>query len=201
MVFTLLPYKAIGAAACERMKRGPLPQLNLAQTALAPRQGYGKMKKLMKPKKLFSTKVPKVKLKAEIIRGEDYTPIIVSSSRVAYEALIEMYDHDTIGIQEEFIIACLNRRNEIVSFYQVSKGGMTGTVVDTRLLFACILLCGASAIILSHNHPSGALMPSPEDLSITRRIQAGAKLLDIHVHDHIIVTTDGYHSFADNGRM
>jgi DNA repair protein RadC len=112
-----------------------------------------------------------------------------------------MYDHDTIDYQEEFIVMVLNRRNEVTGYYQLSKGGMTGTVVDTRILFTSVLLAGGVAMILSHNHPSGATMPSAEDKSITARILQGGKLLDIHLHDHIIVTTQGYYSFADNGQM
>lgn len=200
MVFTLLPYKAIGAADRASMKRVPA-QLKLAQTANAPRGRYGKMKKLMKPEKLFSTDVPEMKLVADVKRGANYVPTIISSSRDAYAQLKKMYDPDTINLQEEFIIMTMNRRNEVLSYYKLSKGGMTGTVVDTRMLFIAILLSGSTGVILSHNHPSGNLKPSPEDEGITRRIQEAGKLLDIHIHDHLILTDDGYYSFADNGKM
>lgn len=94
----------------------------------------------------------------------------------------------------------MNNGNKVKGIYELSKGGITGVSVDLRLLFAVVLKSLSVGIILCHNHPSGTLKPSEADKDITKKIKAAAKLLDISVLDHIIITPDGeYYSFADNG--
>ena len=100
---------------------------------------------------------------------------------------------------EEFWIIYLNNANKIISKSQLSKGGITGTVVDVRLVFKTALELGAVAIILSHNHPSGTLTPSESDKQITRKLKTGGEQLDIKILDHIIVTENQYFSFSDAG--
>lgn len=102
---------------------------------------------------------------------------------------------------EEFWVLYLSRSNKIITSEQISKGGVSGTVVDVKIIFKPALLNLASAIILCHNHPSGNLQPSNEDLNITKKCVEAGRYLDIQVLDHIIVTHNGYHSLADNGQL
>lgn len=98
---------------------------------------------------------------------------------------------------EEFWIIYLNNSNKVLQTSQLSKGGITGTVVDIRLAFKQALQLGAVAVILAHNHPSGTLKPSQADIQLTKRIKAAGESLDIKVLDHLIVTEKAYFSFAD----
>jgi DNA repair protein RadC len=100
---------------------------------------------------------------------------------------------------EEFWIVYLNNSNKIIAKSQLSKGGITGTVVDVRLVFKTALELGAVGIILAHNHPSGTIQPSESDKQITRKLKSGGEQLDIRVLDHIIVTETQYFSFSDAG--
>jgi DNA repair protein RadC len=120
----------------------------------------------------------------------------VTSSRVVFEVM-----QPIIGElpHEEFWVLFLNNSNKIIYKTQLSKGGITGTVVDLRIIFKIALEQGATALVLVHNHPSGLLQPSEADKSITRKIKDAGKTLDILVLDHLIVTHTGYYSFCDEG--
>ena len=98
---------------------------------------------------------------------------------------------------EEFWIIYLNNSNKILQTSQLSKGGITGTVVDIRLVFKTALSLGSVAIILAHNHPSGTLKPSQADIQLTKKLSRAGESLDIKVLDHLIVTEKAYFSFAD----
>ncbi|WP_269226305.1 RadC family protein [Flavobacterium eburneipallidum] len=98
---------------------------------------------------------------------------------------------------EEFWVLYLNNSNKVLSKSQQGKGGITGTVADTRLVFKVALELGATAIILCHNHPSGNLNPSEPDKKLTQKLKAAGQTLDISVLDHVIITENGYFSFAD----
>ncbi len=102
---------------------------------------------------------------------------------------------------EEFWIVFLNNSNKVLQKFQLSKGGLTGTLVDIRLIYKKALEVSATALILCHNHPSGKLQPSPSDIEITRKIKDAGKLMDIQVLDHLIITEKAYFSFADEGRL
>ena len=102
---------------------------------------------------------------------------------------------------EEFWVLMLNRANKVLLRYNVSKGGLTGTVIDVRLIIKKALECYAASIILSHNHPSGNVQPSEADRQITKKIAEAGKLMDIPVLDHVIVTENVYFSFADAGLL
>ena len=95
----------------------------------------------------------------------------------------------------------LNRQNKILGYHQLSKGGMTGAVVDVRVIFQVALKSSATCIILAHNHPSGNLEPSDADRKITNQIKEAGKILDIPLLDHLIMTDEGYKSFADDGLL
>lgn len=98
---------------------------------------------------------------------------------------------------EEFWVLLLNNSNKVVYKLQLSKGGLTQTIVDVRLIFKTVLEHLATAIILVHNHPSGQLNPSIADKDITQKIKQAGSTLDIQLLDHLIVTQTGYFSFAD----
>jgi DNA repair protein RadC len=124
----------------------------------------------------------------------------ISSSQDAAELLFEDWDKDTIALQEVFKIVLLNNSNKVKGVYQISQGGIVGTLVDLRILFAVILKSLSVAIILTHNHPSGKLMPSEADKRLTKKIKNASKLFDIKLLDHLIFVPDGdYYSFSDNG--
>ena len=103
--------------------------------------------------------------------------------------------------QEVFAVVFLNRGNKITHLEVISEGGMTGTVADPRIILKKALEHDATAIILCHNHPSGNLKPSKADELLTQKIKQASALLDIHVMDHIIVSNEGYFSFADEGYL
>ncbi len=102
---------------------------------------------------------------------------------------------------EEFWVLLLNRANNIIGKHQISKGGLSGTVVDSKVIFKLALESSSSSIIMCHNHPSGNHKPSDADLSLTKRIVEAGKVLDISVLDHLIIAGELYYSFADEGKM
>ena len=102
---------------------------------------------------------------------------------------------------EQFWVLFLNRANQIIKPEMVSAGGVSGTVVDAKLVFKKALEALASNIILVHNHPSGNLRPSEQDIKLTKKLMTAGQTLDIPVLDHIIFTDDGYFSFSDNAMM
>ncbi len=102
---------------------------------------------------------------------------------------------------EEFWVLYLNNSNRILKSAQLSKGGITGTVVDVRLAFKEALQLGAVGIILAHNHPSGTLKPSQADIQLTKKLKLAGESLDIKVLDHLIITEKAYFSFADENML
>ena len=120
----------------------------------------------------------------------------VTSSKVIFEIM-----QPIIGVlpHEEIWIIYLNNSNKVISKSQLSKGGITGTLVDIRIVFKTALEMGATALILCHNHPSGTLIPSDADKQITRKLKLAGDSLEIKVLDHLIVTETSYFSFADEG--
>ena len=110
-----------------------------------------------------------------------------------------LYPDGTLEYSELFFVMFLDRSHQVFAYKLLSSGGMTGTVVDSRLLFQTALLCHATEIILLHNHPSGSIQPSDADKFLTRKIADAGNLLEIKILDHIILITDGYYSFSDEG--
>lgn len=100
---------------------------------------------------------------------------------------------------EEFWLVCLNRANRILGKYKISQGGLSGTVIDTRIILKKSLDNLSSCIIVVHNHPSGNIQPSDADINITKKLKAAAELLEIKLLDHVIISSAGYFSFADDG--
>lgn len=102
---------------------------------------------------------------------------------------------------EEFWLLLLDRGNRMLDRIRVSQGGMHGTVADPKIIFREALERRAASVVLCHNHPSGQLRPSMEDINFTKKLVEGGRVLDIAVQDHLIVTVSGYYSFADNGQL
>jgi DNA repair protein RadC len=131
----------------------------------------------------------------ESVRSEK---LKITAARQCYELLNPfLQDLQT----EEFYAIFLNRGNYFIKQVQLSSGGLTGTVVDSRVLFKEAINSLATGIILAHNHPSGQLEPSEQDLRLTKKIVEFGKLIEIHVLDHLILNDYGYYSFAENGMM
>lgn len=128
---------------------------------------------------------------AEAVKQE-----VVTSSQTAYNLLLPVFEDLKY---EEFWVIYLNRANKVIKKEKVSTGGVAGTVVDTKIIFKLAVELLASSIILAHNHPSGNLKPSQQDVVLTRNIKQAAQLFDMNLFDHLIVTEQGYYSFADEG--
>jgi len=114
----------------------------------------------------------------------------------AFRIFWPAYDH----IEFSYMLM-LNRQNQILGYHQLSKGGMTGSVVDVRVIFQVALKSCATSLILAHNHPSGNLDVSDADRKITNQIKQAGVILDIPLLDHLIMTTDSYLSMADEGLL
>ncbi|MEZ4801502.1 MAG: JAB domain-containing protein [Gelidibacter sp.] len=125
----------------------------------------------------------------------------VVSSQDSYRLFLSCWSLNTIELQEEFKVLLLNRNNQVLGIYPLSKGGVSGTVVDAKLLFSVALKCNASNIIIAHNHPSGNLKPSEADIKLTRKLKEAGNYLDIVLLDHIIVSRNGYYSFVDESKL
>ena len=158
------------------------------------------IKQLMKFKGIGEAKAISIAAALELGKRrkseEKSIPKVISSSRDVFEIM-----QPIIGElpHEEFWVVYLNNSNKVIYKSQLSKGGMTGTVVDVRLIFKMALEQGAVSIILTHNHPSGKLQASEADKQITTKLKIAGDQLDIKVLDHIIITELGYFSFQDEG--
>jgi len=156
------------------------------------------IKQLMQFKGIGEAKAVSIAAALEIgrrRRGEEAQKITkISSSKNVFELLQPKMGELP---HEEFWIVFLNNSNSVLQAGQLSKGGITGTLVDVRLVLKQALELGAVGLILAHNHPSGTLKPSEADKQITRKLKVASEALDIKVLDHIIITQKEYFSFAD----
>ena len=125
-------------------------------------------------------------------------PSVMSSSD-AYRIFMDSWNTDRIEMAEEFKALLLNRANKALGVVLISSGGVSGTVVDMRLIFSSAIKANASSIIVCHNHPSGNLKPSDLDSKLTEKIKKAGKIIEIEILDHLIVTKEGFYSFADQG--
>ncbi len=126
---------------------------------------------------------------------------VIKSSKDCYETFLKVWNDDTMELQESFKVLLLNRANRVTGVYEMSSGGITGTVADPRLILAAAIKSASVGIILGHNHPSGNLKPSQADQELTFKIKEAGKYLDIKVLDHIIISSEGYFSFADEALL
>lgn len=125
----------------------------------------------------------------------------VTTAHHAYQIFLHHWGKDTIELLEEFKIMLLNRYNKVLGVATISVGGLDKTVVDPKVVFAIALKAKASSIILAHNHPSGNINTSLIDKQVTRKLVQCGELLEIQVSDHIIITSDGYYSYANDGLL
>ncbi len=147
---------------------------------------------------LFKQQIAEVKISYSH-KVKPSNQIKITSSDTAYKQVVTNW-HD-IDYRESFAVLLLSRNNKILGLSWISLGGTAGTVVDAKIIFQLALKTLAHGLILIHNHPSGNLLASDADLRITRKIKDGGKLLDIDVLDHLIITSEGYLSMADEGYM
>jgi DNA repair protein RadC len=134
----------------------------------------------------------------------NYFPIMLvdfklDNSRKSFELVLEQWEQNQIEMLEEVKVILLNRSNKVLGIYSLAKGGITSCVVDVRIILSVALKTLATGIILVHNHPSGNLKPSQDDLKVTKKLKESCSLLDITLLDHLIITKDDYYSFADEG--
>lgn len=125
----------------------------------------------------------------------------IYSSEDAYKILLPTYKEGTICYKEYFKVLLLSQSNQVLGYTLISEGGLTETCADVRVILQAALLTNSVALVLAHNHPSGSLKPSRQDMEITKQVKEAAKLMRISVIDHLILTDAGYYSFADEGLL
>ena len=161
---------------------------------------------LMLTKGIGSAKALQVEAMMEVMRRYRQESIdnstkqlpVVSASSVIYERMryrIANLDH------EEVWIILLNRSNRIIKEFRTTSGSSAASIFDIKMIIKRALLENAEGVVMCHNHPSGNLRPSVQDDSITQKLAAACKIMDLRMFDHVIVTTDGYYSYNDQGRM
>ena len=149
-------------------------------------------------KQYADSTLPEITL--QLKKNETISAVIRNSTDVA-DIMRQIWDKDSLEIFESVMVVFLNRANKTIGWMKVSQGGLSGTVVDNRLILATALKGLAQGIILCHNHPSNNLNPSENDTKMTMKLKSACELLDIALLDHIILSVDGYYSFADNGMI
>lgn len=127
--------------------------------------------------------------------------ITVTSPRQASEIFRHYWNDDHIELLECFKLLLLNTQCQVLGIIDLCKGSTSKAIADPRIIFAAALKACAKQIILAHNHPSGILKPSPEDIALTKKLSDGAKLLDIKIVDHFILTAEHYYSFSEEGLL
>lgn len=147
--------------------------------------------------KTYKSKICKITLVRE---PTDIHKAKIVGSTNASEYVREFYPSD-LNVREHFYAMYLNQSNNVIGYHHISTGGITGTMVDVRMIIKGALDCLAIGIILVHNHPSGNLKPSNADDKITRKIKEACSLMDIRLLDHLILTEDSYYSYADEGKL
>lgn len=125
----------------------------------------------------------------------------ITCSRDAYHVLLNSWDDSQIEFVEQFKVLLLNRANKVLGVFLVSTGCSTATVVDPKMVFTAALKANACCIIVAHNHPSGNLNPSQADIDLTRKLKEAGKFLELQLLDHLVITKEGFHSFADEGLL
>lgn len=133
-----------------------------------------------------------------------YTPtktdeVIITTSWEANAVFRRFFSEDTMCLQEQFMVMYMNKAHLVIGIFPMSIGGITATIADIRLILAVALKVAATSIMLAHNHPSGSLKPSFNDIELTNRVKEAALLMDITLIDHLILAPDEgqYYSFAD----
>lgn len=155
-----------------------------------------KSKKIMQTN-LFTSNLAEISISySQNVKSSEMRQI--AGSKDAVEILRSIWT-PTMEHHESFYVLVLNRANKVMGYYKASEGGYTGTVADPKMIFSMALKTHACALLLAHNHPSGNTQPSTADIQLTKNIVECGKFLEINILDHVILTSEGYYSFADEG--
>lgn len=146
--------------------------------------------------KTYKSNLPQITLKLK--KGEELNCKIMTSKDAA-DLFRKVWDNDSLLIYESMIVIFLNRQNNTIGWFKMSQGGLSGTLMDNRLILATALNCLAQGIIICHNHPSGNLTPSEADTKLTKKLEEAGKIMDINLLDSLILTETDHFSYADNG--
>jgi DNA repair protein RadC len=148
------------------------------------------------------TPVPKFEAAEVVLSYKRKVPVKdmprVQTSKDVAEIFRQCWDDGTLELREEAKVMMLDRNSNVLGVYSLSVGGVSGTVIDPKIVFVAALKAVASSIIIAHNHPSGSLEPSKSDIDLTERLRDAGDILDIALLDHFIITRDGYYSFEEN---
>lgn len=150
--------------------------------------------------KEYKSQLPEISLKFKTGEQKNFQ---IKTSKDVFEVAKTLLNLDTVELVEEFLVIYVNKVNRSLGWIRNSTGGITGTVVDLRLIFIPAILSGAAGLICIHNHPSCNLKPSQQDIDLTKRIKESAKILDMVLMDHLIISGDleQFYSFADEGML
>ncbi len=166
------------------------------------RLGKVSVSELSKFKGIGEAKAIAIIAALELGRRRNETEIKIPETITGSQSVYQVLRRHLVDLNhEEFWILLLSRSCKIIAKELISKGGLSGTVADPKIIFSIALQHQASSIILAHNHPSGNLKPSQQDIDLTRKIHQAGKVLDIGVLDHLIITDGGFYSFADEGLL
>jgi DNA repair protein RadC len=131
---------------------------------------------------------------------DDISNVKIGGSQDVNDYIRSVYPVE-INIREAMVVLYLNNSNRTIGYSVASIGGITGTVVDVRLVLRDALLTGSTSLVLIHGHPSGSLKPSQADISITNKVKKAAEFMDMKLLDHLIITEGSFFSFADDGLL
>lgn len=141
-----------------------------------------------------------IEYKLKAVKNESFECVKITGSKSTADYARQFYESD-IDIYESFFLILLNRGNRVTGWVKISQGGVAGTVCDTVLIAKYAIESLAKGVILVHNHPSGNTEPSNADTNITEKVKQALQLFDIQVLDHVILTSDSFYSFADDGKI
>ena len=125
----------------------------------------------------------------------------ITNSNESFKVILAHWNRNIIEMQEEVKILLLNKSNQVLGIYDLSKGGTSSSFIDVKIVLSIALKALASGIIIAHNHPSGNLNPSKSDINITEKLKSACKIMDIMLLDHLIINNAFYYSFADEGLL
>ena len=134
-------------------------------------------------------------------RTKPENKVVITNSKVAYDLFLDHWSMDTIELQEESKILLLNAANKVLGVHDLSKGGVSSSILDVKIILGIALKCLASGVILVHNHPSGNMVASDADLKITKKLGLACEIMEMRLLDHLIISKDNYLSLADSGLM
>lgn len=139
-------------------------------------------------------KIPELSLK---YKSGTIKRCTIKSQTDVVDTLRLMFDADTLEYREEVFVLYFNIAMQTIGYMKISSGGIRGSVIDIRMVLSTALLAGATGMILAHNHPSGSVEPSTTDINLTKKLKEAGKVMDIELHDHIIMTKDSHNSIED----